>query len=253
MKVIRLTYATRLLLAMSAYLGLYVLGENMAWAWRDPRPGRLGAAIELVRGWSRRLHLHEGVRLAYCLIIPYVVLSRGWVSPLDLGLADLDWIRGSGRAVAITAGSLILLAFTWWQYARLLGSEAAVPHVDWLAQPWGWAFAVREAIYLEASWALVRSPMLLLAGPYFGAYLGLAAVYAAELLSARVRHELSIPGIREEAVLTASLAVVTATLFVYVHNLWLCIAAHASLRLAVARLVQWRVGRIVPQGPDSPA
>lgn len=250
-KVIRLTYATRLLLVIVSYLGLHILAENIAWALRKARSGRLGAAIEQVRTWSRVLHAHDIVRLAYCLIIPYVVLSQGWVSPLDLGLADLDWIRGSGVAAALAAGSLVLLAFTWSHYARLVGSYAAVPHERWLAQPWGWAFGVREAIYLEASWALVRSPVLLLAGPYFGAYLGLAAVYAAGLLNARVRHELSIRGAREEVVLTASLAIVTATLYVYVHNLWLCIAAHASLRLAVARLVQWHVGRIVPRDLDS--
>ena len=248
---IRLTYATRLLLAIGSYLGLYVLAETMAWAWRDPRQGWSAAAIEWGRRWSRTLRLREILRLAYCLVIPYLVLIQGWVSPLDLGLADLDWIRGVGRAVSLAAGSLVLLAFTWWQYARLRGAQAAVPHGRWLAQPWGWAFAVREAIYLEASWALVRSPMLLLAGRYIGAYLGLLVVYLSGLLNVRIRHELGVSETREELVLTASLAVVTTTLYVYAHNLWLCITVHACLRLAVAQLVRWLVDRPFASGPHT--
>ena len=107
----------------------------------------------------------------------------------------------------------------------------------WVEQPWGWAFVLREAILLESWWALCRSPMLLLAGSYFGVYLGLAAVLIASLLNARTRHELGVPGLREEVVLTASLAIVTGTSYVFIQNLWLCIGLHFVLRIIILQMV----------------
>ena len=234
---ISLAYPMRLLLAIVGYLTLYVLGTNVAWKLRAPRAGRLGEVVEFARLWGRRLWLGDLVRLAYYLVAPYCILYWGWASPLDLGLADLDWIRGLGLAVALGAGSCLLLVVLWWRYVRLLGDQAVMKKGAWLEQPWGWAFVLREAILLEAWWALVRSPMLLLAGPYSGVYLGLAAVFAAGLLNARTRYELGMAGFREDVVLTGSLAAVTATLFVFTHNLWLCTALHFLLRMIVLHLV----------------
>jgi hypothetical protein len=238
MEAIVLTYQQRLLLAILIYLGLYVLAANLAWACRTPRAGRVGRAIEFVRLWGRKLLLGDVLRMGYYLGVPYLLLLWGWVSPLDLGLADLDWVRGTGQAVALAVGSLTLLALIWMQYARLARSDQLMRQERWLAQPWGWAFVLREAILLESGWAACRSPMLMLAGPYLGVYLGLAAVFMAGLLNARTRYELIKPGLREEVVLTASLAVVTATLYVFVHNLWLCILVHFLLRVALLRLIQ---------------
>lgn len=233
-----LTYSSRLLLAILGYLILYVIGTNIAWALRMSRPGRYGRAIEWIRLWGTRLWLGEVLRLAYYLIPPYLVLYYGWASPLDLGLADLDWIRGIGLSVVLGSASLFLLVLLWWQYTRLVRDVPPMQEVQWLAQPWGWAFILREAILLESWWALCRSPMLLLAGSYFGVYVGLAAVYAAALLNARTRYALGVPGWREGVVLTGSLAMVTATLYAFVHNLWLCIAVHFILRLAILHLVR---------------
>jgi len=235
--VILLSYPLRLLLAIVGYLAIYALGSNAAWALRMPRPGRSGQAVEFVRLWSRRLWLGDAVRLAYYLVPPYLVLQWGWASPLDLGLADLDWIRGLGLGGALGAGSLFLLALLWWQYVRLVRNRPVMLQAKWLEQPWGWAFVLREAIFLESWWALCRSPMLLLAGPYFGVYLGLGLVFTATLLNACTRYKLGTPGLREEVVLTGSLAVVTATLYVFTYNLWLCIVLHFLLRMVVLRLV----------------
>jgi hypothetical protein len=236
--VLSLTYPLRLLLAIVGYLILYVLGNNVAWALRTPRSGRFGDAVEFVRLWGRKLWLGDVLRLAYYLVAPYLVLYWGWASPLDLGLADLDWIRGLGLTLALGAGSSLLLVSLWWQHVRLVGDQPIAQQAVWLEQPWGWAFALREAILLESWWALARSPMLLMAGPYFGVYLGLMAVFATGLLNARTRYELGVPGLREDVVLTASLAVVTATLYVFIHNLWLCIALHFALRLIILQLAR---------------
>ena len=233
-----LAYPSRLLLAVLALLAAYLVGTNVAWALRVPKPGRFGRAVEFIRLWGTRLWLGDVLRLAYYLLLPYLILYQGCVSLLDLGLADLDWIRGLGLTVALGSGSLLLLALLWRQHARLVGSAALLPQARWLEQPLGWAFVLREAILLEAWWALCRSPMLLLAGPYFGVYLGLLVLYGVGLLNARTRYELGQPGLREGIVLTASLALVTATLYLFTHNLWLCIGLHFLLRLVVLQIVR---------------
>jgi len=204
-------------------------------------PGRFGQALDFVRLWGTRLLLDDLVRLAYYLVVPYLVLQQGWASPLDFGLVNADWIAHIGVGSALGVGSLALLVLIWWQYSRWSAGQPTMEQASWLEQPWGWAFVLREAMILESWWALCRSPMLLWAGPYFGVYLGLALVAGAALLNARVRYELAVPGLREGIVLTASLAVVSATLYVFTHNLWLCITVHFLLRLTILHLVRQRI------------
>ena len=114
---------------------------------------------------------------------------------------------------------------------------------SWSGQPQGWAFVLREAILLESWWALCRSPMLLAAGPYWGVYLGLALAMIVAWLNARTRHELGVDGQREGVILTASLALLSATLYLFTRNLWLCIALHFVLRWAILKLVQSKLAR----------
>lgn len=245
-------YPVRLLLAVLAYLALYVSGSNVAWAWRTSPSERLGQATKLIQNLGAQLFLGEAFRLAYYLGVPYLVLYHGWVGPLDMGLAGLDWISGLGVAAAFGTACLLVLFFVWWQYVRLVESRPAVQQAEWLRRPWGWGLIVREAVFLESCWALCRSPMLLLVGQYFGTYLGLGLVWAAALLSARTWNDLRVPGRREETVLSGSLAVVTATLYGFVHNLWLCIAVHVALRMLVLSLL---ASKAAPQdlsaGPSS--
>jgi len=236
--VVLLTYKTRLLLIIMGHLAIYALATNIAWALSTPRPGRLGRAVEFVRLWASRLLLDDLLRLAYYLVVPYWVLWQGWASPLDLGLANLDWIRDTGVASALGVGSLALLVLIWWQYARRNPDLPLMRQAQWLEQPWGWAFVLRHALFLECWWAICRSPMLLWAGSYYGVYLGLVVAAGAALLNPYVRHGLAVPGLCEEIVLTASLAVVSATLYVFTHNLWLCIAVHFLLRLTILHLVR---------------
>lgn len=241
---ISLAYPSRLLLAVLAYAGLYVLSANVAWMFRTHRPGRLNGLLEFSEHWSSKLWLGDVLRVAYFVIGPYLALSWGWASPLDFGLANLDWIAGLGWAFGLGAMSLSLLVPLWGQYARLVGDRIQLGEADWLDQPHGWAFVLRESILLETWSALCRSPMLLLAGPYWGVYLGLALASFIALLKRSTLHALRLAGQREGVILTASLALLTATLYVFAHNLWLCIALHCVLRLAILRLVHASAARL---------
>lgn len=232
-----LAYPVRLLVAVLAHLALYVVANNLAWLLRVPRADRVGQLVAFAREWDARLSLGEWLRLAYYLVLPYLILYWGWASPLDLGLADLDWIGGVGTTVALGVVSLVVLVWLWWQHARLSETPLFLPQAQWLEEPWGWVFVLRESVLLEVWWAFCRSPMLVLTDSYWGVYAGLAAVLAAALLNPRVRHELRTPGYREGVILTGSLAMVTATLYVLVRNLWLCIALHFILRMVILAVV----------------
>jgi hypothetical protein len=232
-----MSYATRLFLAVVAYIGLYGAATSVDWVLRTPRPGRLWRAAELTRAWLDKLWLSDLLRCLFYLLGPYWILTSGWASPVDLGLADLSWPSGVGLTLAIGAGSLLLLGPMWWQCLRVTGSQAAFPQADWLGRAHGWAFVLQEAILLEVWWVTCRSPMLMFAGPYLGVYLGLALAFAAGLLNPSSRYELRTPGLRDEVALTSSLAVLSTTLYIFVHNLWLCIAMHFVLRTAMLWLV----------------
>ncbi len=240
---ISLAYPSRLLLAVLTYAGLHVLSANVAWVLRPRRLGRFGETLAFIERWSSKLWLGDVVRMAYYLVGPYLALSWGLASPLDFGLANLDWIGGLGWALGLGTMGLLLLGPLWWQYARLVGDRIRLGEADWLEQPYGWAFIMREAILMEAWTALCRSPMLVLAGPYWGVYLGLAFASFAALLKRSTIHELGTAGQREGVVLTGSLALLTATLYAFARNLWLCIALHFVLRFAVASLVRHAASR----------
>ena len=231
-------YSQQLLVAVLGLVGLQVLANAVDWVLRAPRPGRLVQLAEFSRSWLARLWLGDVVRVLFYLLSPYCVLTRGLASPLDFGLADLEWVSGLGLTLAIGAGSIVLLVAVWSQYVRRIGGLAVPWQTHRVAQRPGWPFALREALLLESWWALCRSPMLQLAGPYHGVYLGLVLALSAGLLNPRTRHQLRTPGFQEEVVLTASLAILTATLYVFVHNLWLCIALHFALRLTVLALLR---------------
>jgi hypothetical protein len=241
--IMSLAYPARLLLAVLGYVAIYLLSVGADWTYRAPRTGRLVQVVESARLWGSRAWLNDMLRIVYYLLGPYLVLSLGWASPLNLGLADLDWVAGVGFTLAIGFGGLLLLLLLWWQYVRLLGDRVAMQQALWLDLPQGWAFALREAILLESWWAFLRSPMLLQVGPFWGVYLGLALAFMVGMLNPRTRYELGTPGLREDVILTASLAVLTATMYVFTHNLWLCIALHFVSRIAVLQLVHHSITR----------
>jgi hypothetical protein len=237
-------------LALAVHAALYVVGTNLAWRARLPRTGRWGEWQVRLTRWALRLRFGEIIRLIYYLAVPYALLLQGHLSPLDLGLANLDWITGLGWGAALAAGGLVLLLAVWRPFRRL-PQRHRTQDARWLAQSWGWSYILREGLYLEAWWALWRVPFVWWLGAYQGTYLGMAAVLAILLLNPRLWSELSEAGAREQLALGLSLAAVSATVYVYTRNWLLCVCTHLLLRATITRWSHPGLERRVSSGPES--
>ena len=242
-----LSYPLRLLILVLAYVASRFVANRLVLAFPCAGHDKVNSAVAWIRLWGRRLGLDELLRIAYYLLVPFVVLQLGWASPPDLGLANLDWVRGIGAAVALTVAALVPLLWIWRRYAGLVG-ESGKPLVvmEW-TEPWGWTRSLREAILLEASWALIRSAAVVSLGGHWGTWIGLGMILASVLLDPRMAQDLRVVGRREGPLLAASIALVTTTVFWGSRNLWLSCAAHVTLRSAVLSMMS-RTGAEPGQG-----
>lgn len=227
------TYKTRLLAGTGAYLALYALAAISAWALRVPPAGRFRRAVMLVQEWGGRLYVGDALRWTYYLGLPYWALHTGWLSPIDVGIANLDWVRSIGWAAALGTFGMAILLVLWWQYAHLTAGTATLPQSRWLLEPLGWAPLLRESVFAECWVAVCRGALLLWLGPYWAIYGGVAAVGLAAWLNPRTRLGLQTTGEREQIILAGSAIVLTSTLWVFAPNLWVSIALHFLLRTAI--------------------
>jgi hypothetical protein len=230
---VSLSYPLRLFIVVLAYLSSRFLANWFVlirpWSGR----AKVTAIVDWICQWGFRLGLGELLRMAYYLLVPFVVLQLGWASPPDLGLANLDWIHGIGTTVALTLTVLAPMLWMWRRYGELVGRSSGSEAVGRWAEPWGWAATLRESMLMEASWALIRSAGLVALGVYWGPYAGLGLILVSVLVDPRALDALRDVGRREEPLLIAMIALVTATVFSVTGNLWLCFVAHAALRAGV--------------------
>ncbi|MFQ6059080.1 MAG: hypothetical protein ACE5MB_09420 [Anaerolineae bacterium] len=221
---------------------LYALATNVTWYYRQPRPGRVGRLVEAIRNWPYRDGPLQALRLLYYLGLPYLALLKGVINPRSMGLSDLDWLRGAGLGVALGGGAFLLLALTWWYYAHsthLLYPQAdpLSSHLTTLNRPWGWALLLLDVIYLEVHWAFYRSgPIQVLADLYSGVFLGLALAFLEAYSSPHLRRGLRQPEQAGGILLTGSLALVVALIYLFTHNLWLCVLSHLGIEVGLLRL-----------------
>jgi len=220
---------------------LYVVWRQVAWFYRQPRPGWFGRLA------ARRAPpiLVESVRALYFVGIPYWALLQGVASPRLYGLIDVDWLRSLGLGGGLAAGVLLMLAALWGYHARATrglraGDEiAAASERRRLAEAWGWVYLLRDVIYLQAHWAFYRAgPTLVLRDAYAGAFIGLALVLVEWASDPAWRESLQTPSRVGDTLLTASLALVTTVVFVQIPNLWWTAVLHLALWLALLSLLR---------------
>jgi hypothetical protein len=162
------------------------------------------------------------IALAYWVLIPYLALLAGAVSPRLMGLYWLDW-----RATFQVGAGLLLVCVLLALVGRLLASPSAQP-----ANDGGWpqrAAWVVQAGAEEWFWCFLRAAFweLLLAWPEAVALPLYGAVWGAAGLALPFTLALQPNGALRVIKLTA--LVVTSILFLFTRNFWLCWLIHAAL------------------------
>lgn len=200
----------------------------------------------------------------FTLLVPFLALRQGVVSPYALGLAEIDWPATLSNGMVLAGLIVGGLLFGWLVYrrarleehgaglapdgepaspglslppalARLLAGLRAP--VDAALQQWHWAFYRAAAIaWLMLPLGLPGAPMadqVLRAWQrdplYWGAWLGIAVAGLEWALDPFARAQLRRSGEREVALRRAALAVATTGLFVLTRNFWLCLAVHVAV------------------------
>jgi hypothetical protein len=169
----------------------------------------------------------------YSLGIPYAALLLGVADARRLGVAGLPrWPQLPMGAMVGLIG-VLYLTWSWRRTASAMfrrGSHQRLLYREWdsFHAPGGWAYVLLDALCLQASWAFVRGAAVAVLGLYPGVFIGLALVGMAWVLRPGMPESLAQPNARASALLTAGLAVVTALVFLYAENLWLCTLVHAA-------------------------
>lgn len=177
------------------------------------------------------------------LLIPYVALISGGLSPRLMGLTGVDWrsslALGVGLA-AVTTGLLFLVHATVANGDR----AAATPPELADSQPADLASRVNSILASGAEewhWVFLRACLTALALAGFGAEAaaGYWAIWLAALLALP---EVLLAAPNTTARLFSTIALVSTTiLFLFVRNFWLCWALHASIMLFAGN-VRWQEG-----------
>ncbi len=248
----------RLGLGIGLSIFFYALAVNIAWRYRSWRPG-----------WLKTIESQPYaavVRFLYYVGMPYLALLLGATSPQPMGLVDLDWLwaslsktsppralsalvldwlRAAGLGVALGLGLFLLLALTWWYYARSLKTlPGSPPHTALTTSPptEAWWSLLLDAIYLEVHWAFYRSvPIIFLKDYYLGSFLGLLLVGLEWWTDPRFRTGLNSSDNSSKRVgdiLTAGLALGMTIIFFFIRNFWLMVPLHWAIEMGCRHLAK---------------
>lgn len=232
---------------LSGSLLLAALCANLAWFFRQPRPGTIGESITRLSAWRFSPWLLQLLRLLYYIGVPFAALLWGHdavvgrllgLQPLNLNLFIaggeeanasvaanwIDWTHDVGWAATLGIGAWGVLALGWWVHRQAMvaaGEENAVIG----ANSSGWVL-LREAAYHEAHWAFYRNAPILAVGTYWGVWTGLALVALEAALNPSWRKDLADPQQAPGQLMRGALAVVSSVLFLLTENLWLALVLH---------------------------
>jgi len=224
------------------YVGLYALAATITWHFSEVIGQDEKPLVARLRSWPHWSLLSQTLWFVGSVVVPYAALLSGVVSPLDLGLIQLDWLPGIARGAAWGVSAFFLLAFSWWTYGRAVAGSSQdrpLPSIGHRRLAQALTFALAD----ESRWAFYRGIVVPWIGQYYGAYAALLLALVVPCLSPWVRARLRRAGSREPLLFRASLAVVSTTAFVLTGNVWICLALHVLLDISLSRLipivVQW--------------
>lgn len=178
-----------------------------------------------VPAWQYRL-----LWIAHWLLIPYLGMLLGGLSPRLLGLSRIDWLAGLSLGLGLLFAVVVLLVLV---RATVEIADPGRPLPETNAAPGGWR-AFSDTLLMggvtEFHWAFLRGALWEifffrpepLALPGYWAVWGAALIAAGETLAARPRF---IPWLLQMATL-----LVTSVLFFYTRNFWLCWVLHTAVQ-----------------------
>lgn len=227
---------------LALYAGLYALTTIITWHCREVLGQSGKPLVARLRSWPHWNALGRALWLAGSVGVPYAALLSGVISPQDLGLTQLDWLPEIARGIAWGVGSLFLLAFSWWTYARAVSGSSPALSVPAVGNQ-GLARALTFALADETRWAFYRGIAAPWLGRYYGAYVALLLALSLPCMSPWVRARLRCPGSRAALLFRASLAVVSTTTYVLTGNFWICLALHVLLDISLSLLIPVIAGK----------
>jgi hypothetical protein len=204
----------------------------------------------------------------FYLLLPFLALQRGVLSPYAFGLAEIAWPATLSNGMVLAGLIVAGLLFGWFLYRRARleenptgetpGSDLQAPErppgqlarvlavirapFDAALAQWHWTFyraAVAGWLMLPLSFPSAPVADRLLLGLqdeplYWGAWLGLTVAAVEWVLNPFARARFRRPGEREASLRRAALAVATTGLFVLTRNFWLCLAVHVVVETLAA-------------------
>jgi hypothetical protein len=169
-------------------------------------------------------------RLLRWVLIPYLGLLAGGLSPRLMGLSDLDWVAGLGLGVVLISAIWMLLVLVRMTLHLEAGvQETAQPPVPSVVD------RLLVAGAQEFHWTFLRAAVweILLAAPIAIHLPGYWAVWIASLLA--------LPGIGaqyrdlSQRLIATVVLITTAILYFYTRNFWLCWILHATAQLLLGQ------------------
>ena len=236
-----------------------ILAANLAWLIvrrkaTDPS-FQMGPLAAL--GWL--------VRALFYLLIPFLALREGIISPYAAGLSEINWPATLSTGLTLAGVLIVALLFGWLMYRRSLPEgQPAQPLARLILglrgptsaalQQWHWTFYRAAAAAALLTTASVEGPRMverimekLQSDPlYWGAWLGIALAGVEWALNPFSRAAWRADNKRAAAIRRASLAIATTGLFVLTRNFWLCLAAHLLVETFVA--TWFALPQAIPQG-----
>jgi len=217
-----------------AYVALY--GLISALTWHYGKGSSENALVLRLRSWPHWGTLGRAARLVSGVGLCYAAIICGVISPMDTGLAGIDWLSGIGKGIGWGVASFLLLTYFIWGHAR--GIRGDEPPLSSVRATWGSpVHGLARSLADEGLWAFYRGVSIPWLGRYPGAYVGLALALAIPCLSPWTRAALRQAGDRETLLLDVCLAIISTTCYVLTANLWICLALHALLAASVSSLL----------------
>ncbi|MBN1956123.1 MAG: hypothetical protein JW900_13885 [Anaerolineae bacterium] len=183
-------------------------------------------------------------RLLYYVGFPFAALRWGHaVFPLILGLKSplsndlqinwVDWLNDIGWAAGLGIAAWSILSLGWWM-ARKTAPTPFVP-TDSGGALW---LHMREAFFHETHWSFYRNAPIVLLGPYWGIWAGLALVAVEALLNPWRWSALRQPEHVPALLIRAGLAILSCAVYIQTTNLWVTILVHGGITWTLALLAR---------------